>query len=207
MCAGAPGGGRAGVWQDRAALEAAFALIREAREWLRAGGELGFGGLADPQAWLEKIEGPGIVLEAKELLDAASLLETAGWLRGQFREEAAKFPLLSCARGFACGFSRCAGGDPAMHPAEWRDQRRCFAGVAAHSREHHADARIDSENAEADFALAQRGGRRRLRHAAQRSLRDSGARGKPAQHAGRGARSERHGADGFSRAARNRGVE
>ncbi len=80
---------------DRAALEAAFALIREAREWLRGGGELGFGGLADPQSWLEKIEGPGIVLEAKELLEAASLLETAAWLRGQFREDAAKFPLLS----------------------------------------------------------------------------------------------------------------
>jgi DNA mismatch repair protein MutS2 len=80
---------------NRAALEAVFALIREAREWLRGGGELGFGGLADPQAWLEKIEGPGIVLEAKEFLDAASLLETAGWLRGQFREDAAKFPLLS----------------------------------------------------------------------------------------------------------------
>jgi DNA mismatch repair protein MutS2 len=80
---------------DRATLEAAFALIREAREWLRSGGELGFGGLADPQEWLEKIEGPGIVLDAKELLDAASLLETAGWLRGQFREDAAKFPLLA----------------------------------------------------------------------------------------------------------------
>src|SRR5277367_5750959 len=80
---------------DRAALEAAFALIREAREWLRGGGELGFGGLADPQEWLEKIEGPGIVLEAKEILEAASLLETAGWLRGQFREEATKFPLLA----------------------------------------------------------------------------------------------------------------
>src|ERR1700722_16927805 len=80
---------------DRAMLEAAFALIREAREWLRGGGELGFGGLADPQEWLEKIEGPGIVLDAKELLDAASLLETAGWLRGQFRADAAKFPLLA----------------------------------------------------------------------------------------------------------------
>ncbi len=80
---------------NRAALEAAFALIREAREWLRGGGELGFGGLADPRGWLEKIEGPGIVLDAKELLSAGSLLETAGWLRGQFREDAAKFPLLA----------------------------------------------------------------------------------------------------------------
>jgi len=81
--------------QDRGALETEFALIREAREWLRGGGELGFGALPDPEDWLAKIEGPAAVLEAKELLDAASLLETAGWLRGQFREEAAKFPLLA----------------------------------------------------------------------------------------------------------------
>jgi DNA mismatch repair protein MutS2 len=80
---------------DRAALESVFALIREAREWLRAGRELGFGGLADPQGWLERIEGPGAVLEPREFLDAGSLLETAGWLRQQFREEAANFPLLA----------------------------------------------------------------------------------------------------------------
>jgi len=80
---------------DRVALESAFAFIREAREWLRAGRELGFGALADPQGWLEKLEGPGMVLEPGEFLDAASLLETSGWLRQQFREEAAKFPLLA----------------------------------------------------------------------------------------------------------------
>jgi DNA mismatch repair protein MutS2 len=80
---------------ERAALESAFALIREAREWLRAGRELGFGALADPQGWLEKLEGPGMVLEPGEFLDAASLLETSAWLRQQFREEAAKFPLLT----------------------------------------------------------------------------------------------------------------
>ncbi len=80
---------------DRAGLESAFAYIREGREWLRAERELGFGGVADPQQWLEHIEGPGVVLDAAELLDAASLLETAGWLRQQFREEAAKFPLLA----------------------------------------------------------------------------------------------------------------
>ncbi len=33
-------------------------------------------------------------MEAKEFLDAASLLETASWLRVQFRGESAKFPLL-----------------------------------------------------------------------------------------------------------------
>jgi DNA mismatch repair protein MutS2 len=80
---------------DRAALEGVFAQIREAREWLRAGRELGFGGLADPQTWLERIEGPSAMLEAREFLDAASLLETSGWLRTQFREEAVKFPLLA----------------------------------------------------------------------------------------------------------------
>ncbi len=80
---------------NRVALESVFALISEAREWLRAGHELGFGALADPQGWLDRIEGPGAALEPGELLDAASLLETAGWLRRQFREEAAKFPLLA----------------------------------------------------------------------------------------------------------------
>src|SRR6202166_25856 len=80
---------------DRIAISAAFALIREAREWLRAARELGFGGLADPQNWLERIEGPGMVLEAREFLDAATLLETAAWLRQQFRDEQVKFPLLA----------------------------------------------------------------------------------------------------------------
>jgi DNA mismatch repair protein MutS2 len=80
---------------SRELLESAFAQIREAREWLRAGGDLGFGGLSDPQSWLERVAGPGSVLEAREFLDAASLLEAAGWLKPQFREEAAKFPLLS----------------------------------------------------------------------------------------------------------------
>ena len=85
--------------RDGEFLRGEFALIREAREWLRSGSELGFGGLADPERWLEKIEGIGVVLEAMELLEASSLLETAGWLRGQFRPEAAKFPLLSARAG------------------------------------------------------------------------------------------------------------
>src|SRR5437660_12919941 len=38
--------------RDRARLEKEFALIREAREWLRAGKGLRFGALADPEAWL-----------------------------------------------------------------------------------------------------------------------------------------------------------
>src|SRR5215813_13880440 len=80
--------------QDGAALESAFALIREAREWLRTG-DLGFGGLADPESWLEKLAAPGAVLEPGEFLDCATLLETAGWLGLQFREQQDKFPLLA----------------------------------------------------------------------------------------------------------------
>jgi DNA mismatch repair protein MutS2 len=89
---------------DRQALEAEFALIREAREWLRAARELGFGALADPERWLERIAGPGMVLEPAEFLDAASLLETSGWLRQQFKEDAAKFPLLAARAGSLADF-------------------------------------------------------------------------------------------------------
>jgi DNA mismatch repair protein MutS2 len=102
------------VSTQRDTLERAFALIREAREWLRLGRELGFGALADPEQWMERLEAPGTVLEAKEFLDAGSLLETSGWLKQQFREDADKFPLLA---------ARCAG------VADFRDLqaaiRRC----------------------------------------------------------------------------------
>jgi len=80
---------------DRAGLEAEFALIREATVWLRLQRELGFGALADPFLWLAQLEAPGVALEAKSFLDAATLLETSNWLRLQFREDAAKFPLLA----------------------------------------------------------------------------------------------------------------
>src|SRR6202007_3044242 len=83
--------------RDAEFLRGQCALIREAREWLRSGNELGFGGLADPESWLEKILGIGVALEPAEFLDAASLLETSAWLRVQFRDQAAKFPLLIAA--------------------------------------------------------------------------------------------------------------
>jgi len=99
---------------DRAALESEFALIREAREWLRLGRELGFGALADPAAWLARLEAPGAVLEPGEFLDAGSLLETSSWLRQQFREDEAKFPLLAARaasiadfRGLLAAIRRC----------------------------------------------------------------------------------------------------
>jgi DNA mismatch repair protein MutS2 len=90
--------------RDVPALEQQFALIREAREWLRSGRDLGFGALSDPAPWLAKIEGPGRALEPGELLEAASLLETASWLRVQFREQASEFPLLAERAGGVADF-------------------------------------------------------------------------------------------------------
>jgi DNA mismatch repair protein MutS2 len=88
--------------QDRAKLEGEFALIRESIEWLRGSNELGFGALADPDPWLTRLE-PGAseiaasttVLAPGELLDAASLLNTAAWLKTHFHEGRESFPGLA----------------------------------------------------------------------------------------------------------------
>jgi len=80
---------------DRVRLEREFAAIAEAVAYLRSGSELGFGALADPQPWLDRIEKPDAALSPAELLNVASLIDTAAWLREVFREAAAKFPLLT----------------------------------------------------------------------------------------------------------------
>lgn len=90
--------------RDRIVLASEFSLIREAREWLRAGRELGFAGLSDPRPWLVKLEGPGAILDAPEFLQVASLLETSAWLRVQFREDADTFPLLAAQTAAVPGF-------------------------------------------------------------------------------------------------------
>ena len=132
-----------------AALTAAFALIREAREWLRAARELGFGGLADPESWLERIEGPGMVLEARELLDAATLLEISGWLRQQFREEETKFPLLAARAGALSDFQDALTiiRRSILPNGEISDD--ASPALRRIRAQHHANARGDSENPEA----------------------------------------------------------
>lgn len=71
--------------QDVPALEAEFALIGEAVVFLREGSELGFGSLADPDLWLPRLGVPGSVLSTEELLQAATLMETAAAVREAFR--------------------------------------------------------------------------------------------------------------------------
>ena len=84
---------------DRERLGSEFALIAESIAYLRAGSDLGFGALPDPEAWLQKLEAPGVVLTAAQLLDAAALADTAEWVRQDFRASAEKSPLLAARAG------------------------------------------------------------------------------------------------------------
>ncbi|MGC1658376.1 MAG: hypothetical protein WA737_00030, partial [Candidatus Acidiferrales bacterium] len=81
--------------QDAAALDGEFALIREAMAYLRGGAELGLGSLADPEAWLARLEIPASLLASGELLQVASLAETTGDVKQSFKNDAAKFPRLA----------------------------------------------------------------------------------------------------------------
>jgi DNA mismatch repair protein MutS2 len=80
---------------DVAALGAEFTLISEAVAYLRAGSELGFGSLAEPEAWLARLAVPASVLSIGELLDATSLMDLVSSVRQIFKEDAAKHPQLS----------------------------------------------------------------------------------------------------------------
>ncbi len=92
---------------DRAALDAAFALIAEAIAFRRDDAEMGFGSLADPERWLAELESPVSVLAPQMLLDAVSLADTVTWLRDSLRDTSreglrdskGKFPLLIARAG------------------------------------------------------------------------------------------------------------
>jgi DNA mismatch repair protein MutS2 len=88
---------------DRAALEAAFALIAEAVAYRHDGSEMGFGSLADPASWLAELEAPVAVLTPPMLLDAVSLADTVASLRESFRDSprnlGGKFPRLAARAG------------------------------------------------------------------------------------------------------------
>ena len=81
--------------RDRSALESEFVLIREAIAYLRGGSELGFGSLADPQGWMKQLSVPTAVLSSGELLECASLAETAASLRRTLSAVGDKFPALA----------------------------------------------------------------------------------------------------------------
>ncbi|MFZ0703560.1 MAG: Smr/MutS family protein [Candidatus Acidiferrales bacterium] len=80
---------------DAEILRREFALIREAVAYLRSGAELGFGSLADPADWLARLVMPASTLTAAEVLDAASLMDTATGLKQTLRADAPKYPRLA----------------------------------------------------------------------------------------------------------------
>ena len=80
---------------DASVLDAEFALVREGVAYLRAGSELGFGSLADPDPWLARLGIPASMLSSAELLDVASLAETVLGVRQSFKGDAAKYPRLA----------------------------------------------------------------------------------------------------------------
>ncbi len=80
---------------DAENLRLEFSLIREAIAYLRSGAELGFGSLADPADWLTRLVVPASTLTAAEMLDAASLMDTATGLKQTLRGDAPKYPRLA----------------------------------------------------------------------------------------------------------------
>jgi DNA mismatch repair protein MutS2 len=83
------------IQHDAVALDSEFTLMREVVAYLREGSELGFGSLADPEPWLARLIIPGSILGTAELLDVASLMDTAHAVRQTFKEQAAKYPRMS----------------------------------------------------------------------------------------------------------------
>ena len=81
--------------QDVAALDSEFALVGEAVAFLRAGSELGFGALADPDGWLARLAIPASVLSTTELLESTSLMETVSTVRETFERDRGEFSWLA----------------------------------------------------------------------------------------------------------------
>lgn len=77
------------------ALRTEFALIAEAIAYLRSGADVGFGSLADPAPWVERLAAPASSLTAAEILDAASLMDTSATLKQTLRGESAKYPRIA----------------------------------------------------------------------------------------------------------------
>lgn len=80
---------------DAGELSSEFTLIAEAVAYLRSGAELGFGSLADPALWLQRLSLPASQLTAAEILDAASLMDTSAGLKQSLRADAAKHPRIA----------------------------------------------------------------------------------------------------------------
>jgi len=130
------------------------------------------------------------------LRDAASLLETAHWLRQQFREEAAKFPLLA-ARAASVG--------------DFRDVHAAIRRCLLPNGEISDDASPALKRIRASITQTREAIQKALKQILRARNAEAGedyvtlrnerfvipVRGKPSQRSWRGARRERHGPNGF----------
>ena len=81
--------------QDVLALGREFALISEAVAYLRPGAGSGFGSLADPDSWLERLAVPASVLAVEEFLAATSLMDAVQSVRETFKPDGPNHPQLT----------------------------------------------------------------------------------------------------------------
>ena len=132
--------GCACIFAGRGVLQQQFALIREAREWLRSGTRIGLwrvgrsGNLAGEDRRTRSGAGGG------GISGRCFAAGNGSWLREQFREEAAKFPCLRRARRALADFRerwRRSGGAFCRTARSATMRRR----AAKNSRQHRADAR------------------------------------------------------------------
>src|SRR5882672_7001755 len=77
---------------DRAALDAAFALVAEAIVYRHDGSEMGFRSVADPGPCLAELESPAAVLTPPMFLSVASLADTVTSLRESSRASSSASP-------------------------------------------------------------------------------------------------------------------
>ena len=85
------------------------------------GRELGFGALADPVGWMERLEVPGGVLETPDFLDVGSLLENGDVVAAAIPGRGDEVSIVGGAVRLACGFQRTEAAI-GMHSAEWGDK-------------------------------------------------------------------------------------
>ena len=142
---------------------------------------------ADPEGWLPRLTVPAAVLASSDLLEASTLMDAATAVRQTFKELGEKHPRLA-ERAAALADLRHLDRDSPRGAAERRNQRRRFAATAAHSGGHGRGAATNSAFTRKYFARARRTRGRGLRDAAERPLRDPGARSRPARGARSGAR-------------------
>ena len=161
---------------ERAPLEREFAAVargdclpaRRRGAWFWRAGRSG--------AWLERLDMPGAVLAPAELLDAASLVDYAACAaRNLSRDLLRNFRCSPSARVRWRIFALLAAAirGPFCRTAKSATMRRRRCGAFA--EEWRARARPSRKRSSAFCARGAANSRRRLRHAAQRPLRDSGA--------------------------------